>query len=297
MLLFLVNYVFIIMIGMLAVFVLTGLTGMFSMGQAAFMALGGYAAAMLARFLGSPIWVTVPVSVVIGALFGLLVGLPAVRLRRDYVAIVTLGFGEAVVAFLNNSSSITGGALGLSGIPQETTPVMIIIALVVIVTMIANLKNSRFGRQCIAIKSDELAAAAMGINVARIKLMVFALAGAISAFAGALWVHTTTYIDTSAFGFTQSSMWIVIVFFGGINSLSGSLFAGIFLGMLPEILRFSNEFRIAIYCAVVLIIVNFRPQGLFGSVEWDAATIKKAYQKITHRNKTDCPKKAEGGLK
>ena len=295
MLLFLVNYVFIIMIGMLAVFVLTGLTGMFSMGQAAFMALGGYSAAMLSKFLNSPLWVTVPVSVVIGALFGLLVGLPAVRLRRDYVAIVTLGFGEAVVAFLNNSSSVTGGALGISGISQETTPIMIIIALVVIVTMIANLKNSKFGRQCIAIKGDELAAAAMGINVARIKLMVFVLAGAISAFAGALWVHTTTYIDTSAFGFTQSAMWIVIVFFGGINSLTGSLFAGILLGMLPEILRFSNEFRIAIYCAVVLIIVNFRPQGLFGSVEWDVATIKKAYQKITHRSKTDCPKKPRGG--
>lgn len=278
MLLFMIDYVFILLIGMLAVFVLTGLAGMFSMGQAAFMALGGYTAAMLAKFTGAPIWFTAPMAVCIGALFGLLLGLPAVKLRRDYIAIITLGFGEAVVAFLNNSSSITGGALGLSGIPKQTSPLMIVICLVSIVAMIASLKNSRFGRQCIAIKSDELAAAALGIDVARIKLLVFTLAGAISAFAGALWVHTTTYIDPAAFGFVQSSMWIIMVFFGGINSLTGSIFAGIFLGMLPEVLRFSNELRIAIYCGIVLVIINFRPQGLFGTVEWNAVTIARFFR-------------------
>jgi branched-chain amino acid transport system permease protein len=280
MLLFMIDYVLILLIGMLAVFLLTGLVGMFSMGQAAFMALGGYSAAMLSRFIAAPIWVTAPVAVAVGALFGLLLGLPAVKLRRDYIAIITLGFGEAVVAFLNNASSLTGGALGLSGISKQTTPVGIVICVVIIVAMIANLKHTRFGRQCMAIKSDELAAAALGIHVARIKLMIFTLAGGISAFAGALWVHTTTYIDPAAFGFVQSSMWIIMVFFGGINSLTGSIFAGIFLGMLPEVLRFSNELRIAIYCGIVLLIINFRPQGLFGTVEWNTATIVRTFRTI-----------------
>lgn len=280
MLLFMIDYVLILLIGMLAVFLLTGLVGMFSMGQAAFMALGGYSAAMLSRFIAAPIWITAPFAVAVGALFGLLLGLPAVKLRRDYIAIITLGFGEAVVAFLNNASSLTGGALGLSGISKQTTPLGILICVVIIITMIANLKHTRFGRQCMAIKSDELAAAALGIHVARIKLMIFTLAGGISAFAGALWVHTTTYIDPAAFGFVQSSMWIIMVFFGGINSLTGSIFAGIFLGMLPEVLRFSNELRIAIYCGIVLLIINFRPQGLFGTVEWNAATIAKTFRAL-----------------
>lgn len=287
MLSFMVNYVFILLIGMLAVFVLTGLTGMFSMGQAAFMALGGYSAAMLAKFFHVGILVTAPAATLIGALFGLLLGLPAVKLRRDYIAIVTMGFGEAVVAFLNNSSSLTGGALGLSGIPKETSSLGIVACLVFVVFAIASFKNSRYGRQCLAIKSDELAAAALGINVPRTKLVVFMLAGAISAFAGALWVHTTTYIDPSAFGFVQSSMWIIMVFFGGINSLTGSIFAGIFLGMLPEVLRFSNALRIAIYCGVVLFIINFRPQGLFGTTEFTVAGLRRWLEKRKRRRSAD----------
>ena len=277
---FLINNVLILMIGMLGVYVLTGLTGMFSMGQAAFMAVGGYTAAMLARFAGLPLMVTLPAAVLMGALFGFLIGIPAVKLRRDYVAVVSLGFGEALVAFLNNWASVTGGALGLTNIPRYTNKPMIFIFFVLIVAFVWNLKKSRFGRQCIAIKSDELAAASMKINVGQTKLIVFTLAGAISALGGALYVHTTGYLDSAAFGWDQSSMWIIIVFFGGINSLSGSIFAGILLGLIPEILRFSNEIRIVIYCLIVLFIVNFRPQGLFGETELTYTTIKHFFQRI-----------------
>ena len=279
MLLFLVNNVFILMIGMLGVYVLTGLTGMFSMGQAAFMAVGGYTSAMLSKYMGYPIYVTIPLAILVGAICGFLIGIPAVRLRRDYLAVVTLSFGEALVAFLNNTAS-TGGALGLTAIPRRTTPWLIVGILVVIIALVWNLKKWRFGRECIAIKSDELAAASMGINVPVVKLIVFTLAGAITALGGALYVHTTGYIDSASFGWDQSSLWIVMVFFGGINSLSGSIFAGIILGLIPEILRFSNELRIIIYCAIVLFIINFRPQGLFGEVELDFKTIRKAGLKV-----------------
>ena len=278
---YLVSNVFIIMIGMLGVYILTGLTGMFSMGQAAFMAIGGYTSALLSKYLGLPLYLTLPCAVLMGALFGWFIGLPAVKLRKDYVAIVSLGFGEASVAVLNNSARITGGALGLTAIPKFTSNTGIIITLILVIAAIWNFKKSRFGRECIAIKEDELAAASMGINVAKTKLLVFVLAGAISALAGCLWVHTTTYLDPASLGWAQSSMWIIMVFFGGINSLTGAIFAGIILGMLPEIFRFSNEFRIILYCIVVLLVVNFRPQGLFGETEWDIPTIKRAFRKFT----------------
>lgn len=272
---FLIRNVFIIIIGMLGVYVLTCLTGMFSMGQAAFMAVGGYTTAILSKYYHLPFYITLPAAIFVGALFGFFIGIPAVKLRRDYVAIVSLGFGEALVAFLDNASSVTGGALGLTAIPKYIEKWMIVAALVLTIGVIWNFKKSRFGRQCLAIKADELAAASMGINVAKVKLLVFTLAGSISAFGGYLYVHTLGYLDSASFGWTQSSMWIIIVFFGGLNSLSGAVFAGILLNLIPEIFRFSNELRVIIYCVIVLIIVNFRPQGLFGDVELDLKTWKK----------------------
>ena len=257
------------------IYVLTGLTGMFSMGQAAFMAIGGYTAGLLAKRLGFSMWLNIPCGIVVGMLFGFLIGLPVVKLRRDYVSIITILFGEAVIAFLNNAASLTGGALGLMNVPKETSKTMLIIILIIIVFFIANFKKSRFGRQCLAVKSDELAAAAMGINVVRIKLTAFMLAGAITSLAGVLWVHTTTYIDSSSFGWAQSSTWILYVFFGGVNSLTGSIFGGAVLGMLQELMRFSNELRVVFYCVLILLVVNFRSQGLFGTTELDWQTIKK----------------------
>jgi branched-chain amino acid transport system permease protein len=150
---FLINYSFIMVIGMLAVFILTGLTGMFSMGQAAFMAVGGYTAALMSRFFKTNIWINIPISILVGMFFGFLIALPVIKLRRDYIAIVTLLFGQAVVAFLNNSTDITGGALGLSGIPRQTNHVIISVFLILAIYMVNHFKKSRFGRQCIAVKS------------------------------------------------------------------------------------------------------------------------------------------------
>lgn len=272
---YMINNAFIIVIGMLGVYVITGLTGMFSMGQAAFMAVGGYTAAMLAKYLGAPIFLTLPASMIVGAVMGFLIGIPVIRLRRDYVAVVTLGFSQALVALLNNSASVTGGALGLNGIPRYTSRPMIVIILVLVTAGIWQLKKSRFGRECVAIKTDELAAASMGIDVARTKLIVFILACAISALAGCLYVHTTSYLDSASFGWDQSSMWIIMVYFGGVSSLTGSIFSGIVLTMIQEIFRFSAEWRTVIYCVIVLVIINFRPQGLFGEAELDGKTLRR----------------------
>ena len=267
------------MTGMLSLYVITGMSGMFSMGQASFMAIGAYAAGMVAVNLHLPMAVGVVAGVAVGALFAFFVGLPAVRLRRDFVALITFAFGEAIVALLNNFVSVFGGAQGLSGVPGKTTPLIAFLGLAFSIYVIYSFQKSKFGRQSLAVKSDELAAAAMGINVSRIKLITFTLGGAISAFAGTLYVHFTTYVEPNGFGWLTSAGWIIMVFVGGINSLTGAIFSGMLLSALPEILRFADEWRIVIYSAIVLIVVNFRPQGLLGSYEFSITRIIRWFKK------------------
>jgi branched-chain amino acid transport system permease protein len=268
------------MIGMLAIFVITGLTGKFSMGQASFMAIGAYAAGMIALSFKLPMFVGILAAIFIGLLFAFLVGLPAVKLRNDYVALITFGFGEAIVAILNNFASITGGAMGLSGIPKNTTPLLAFLALVFSIYIVYSFKKSKYGRQCLALKSDELAAAAMGINTNKIKLIAFMLGGALTAFAGAIYVYFTTYVEPMGFGWLKSADWIIIVFVGGLNSLTGAVVSGLFLGSLPELLRFASIWRILIYCVIVLLIVNFRPQGIFGTYEFSFTETLKWLKRV-----------------
>ena len=254
-------------VAILSIYVITGLTGMFSLGQASFMAVGAYGAGVMAVRFGLPLLPAMAVAILAGLFFGLIVGLPTIRLRRDYIALVTFGFGEAIIAILNNTTSVTGGAMGLVGIPQRTTLIGALVAAAVATILVRNFKYSRFGRQCIAVKNDELGAGAMGIPVYRTKLLAFLFAAALTASAGALYGFYTTYVEPSLFRWTTSAEWIIIVFLGGINSLTGAIVAAVLLTGLPEILRFAAEWRIVIYSAIVLIIINFRPSGLFGEFE------------------------------
>lgn len=272
------------LIGILSIYVVTGLTGMFSLGQASFMAVGAYVAGLMATKLGLPFIVCIIGGILVGAAVGFLVGLPTTRLRKDYVALVTLAFGEAIIAVLNNLAA-TGGAMGLSGIPKKTTPLLVVVSCIVIIYLIWNLKASRFGRQCLALKRDPLAAKSMGINVDRLKLTAFVIGAAITSFAGTLYAFNYTYLDPTAFTWDVSAEWIIVVIFGGMNSLTGTVVAGVVLGALPEILRSAAELRIIIYCIIVLIIINFRPQGLFGSYEFNISTIKQDIKRLFMKTK------------
>ncbi len=261
------------LVGVLSVFVVTGLTGLFSLGQASFMAIGAYVAGLLAKTFG---WGFVPcaiVAVLVGGVFGAIIAIPTVKLRRDYIALVTFGFGQAITAIINNLSGLTGGATGLMSIPKYTTPWHVLISVVVITYLVWNLKKSRFGRQCIALKSDELAANAMGINVNLLKTKAFIIASMITAYAGVLYAFHTTYVDAKIFTWNRSAEWLIVVFFGGMGSMTGALVAGILLGTLPEILRAANDLRIIIYCAIVLFTINFRPQGLLGTYEFSISRV------------------------
>lgn len=267
------------LVGVLGVYLITGLTGLFSLGQAAFMAIGGYVAAVLVKNLNVPVPLAVVAAIATGTLAGLLVGYPTVRLRRDYISLVTLGFGEAIVAVLNNSANITGGAMGISGIPQLTTLPVLGVSVVVCLAIVILYKNSKYGRQCLALRSDELAAKSMGIDVCRIKLVTFLLASAITSYSGVLFGFYTTYLEPAAFNWVISAEWTIIVFVGGVNSLTGAVLATILLSGLPELLRFAAEWRIAIYCVIVLLIINYRTSGIMGERELTWSAVQRLWMR------------------
>lgn len=266
------------LIGVLGTYLVTGLTGLFSFGQAAFLAIGAYVSAVLVKS-GVPFPLAMVAAMTCGVAFGLIVGLPTVRLRRDYISLVTFGFGEAIIAILNNSTAITGGAMGLSGIPQYTTPLVVLVSVIVCLFIVRSYKYSKYGRQCLALRSDELAAKAMGINVNRLKLVTFLVASAITSFAGVLFGFFTTYVEPGAFGWVVSAEWLIIVFVGGINSLTGTVFSAVLLTGLPELLRAASEWRVTIYCVIVLLIINYHPTGIFGEYELSVKSVRRLFAK------------------
>lgn len=278
-----ITFTCITLIGVMGVFTVTGLTGLFSFGQAAFMAVGAYVAGVLGVKYNLPFPLAILIALCFGFLAGLIVGLPTIKLRRDYISLVTFGFGEAIIAILNNTSSITGGAMGLSGIPKRTTFILVLISAAVCIFIVSNFKYSKYGRQCLALRSDELAARSMGIDVNRVKLIAFLLAAVMTSYAGVMYGYYTTYVEPGMFDWTVSAEWIIIVFFGGINSLTGAVISALALASLPELLRFASEWRIVIYCVIVLVIINFRSSGIFGEYE--------LFSKGAHKRKVKALKK------
>ena len=256
--------VFITLIAVTGVYVLTGLTGMFSLGQAAFMAIGAYASGLLVIRAGLPIPLAMLLAVLLAVVVGYLIGYPVVRLRRDYISLVTLGFGEAIAALLNRMTTLTGGAAGLTGIPRVVTLPIAAISAVVAIVLVAFFKTSKYGRQCIALRGDELASKAMGINVSKVKMTAFLLSVALTAYSGCLYAFYMSYVDPTGFGWKKSADWVIMVFFGGVNSLTGSTLGAFILSALPQVLRGLQDYRYVIYAILVLIIINFRPSGLLG---------------------------------
>jgi len=279
--------VFITLIAVAGVYVLTGLTGMFSLGQAAFMAIGAYASGLLVLRAHLPIALACVLAVVMATGVGFLIGYPVVRLRRDYISLVTLGFGEAIAALLNRMTFLTGGASGLTGIPRTVGLGITAISAVVVLTLVAFFKNSKYGRQCIALRGDELAAKAMGINVTKVKMTAFLLSVALTSYSGCLYAFYMSYVDPTGFGWKKSADWVIMVFFGGVNSLTGSTLGAFILSALPQALRSLQSYRYVIYAILVLIILNFKPSGLLGEWELSPRNIRALF---TKRNKKTAKK-------
>lgn len=269
--------VFITLIAVAGVYVLTGLTGMFSLGQAAFMAIGAYASGLLVIRAHLPIPLAMLLAVLLATVVGYLIGYPVVRLRRDYISLVTLGFGEAIAALLNRMTTLTGGASGLTGIPRTVGLGITAVSAVIAIALVASFKTSKYGRQCIALRGDPLAAQAMGINGTRVKMIAFLLSVALTAYSGCLYAFYMSYVDPSGFGWKKSADWVIMVFFGGVNSLTGSTIGAFVLSGLPQVLRSLQNYRYVIYAVLVLIILNFKPSGLLGEWELTPRNVKRLF--------------------
>ncbi len=261
------------------VFALTGLTGLFSFGQGGFMALGAYTAVLSNMRLGVPFPIALLLGVAVSSFAGLIIGIPALRLRRDFFALATFGFGEAVTALFQMFTQITGGTMGLPSIPRYTEFWMALLAAAVAVYAVAHLKNSKFGRQSIAIRNDELAAQAIGIDAFRHKLAVLVFSAALCGLAGGLQGFFIHYVDPRIFNWTTSVEQVIIVYLGGINSLTGTLVSAFVLAAIPEVFRFASLWRVVIYAILIILTMNLRPQGLMGEWEFSLPAIKGLFQR------------------
>lgn len=265
-------------IAVLGTFILTGMNGMFSLGQGAFMGLGAYISAICVVNYHLPFALAILISITISVGLAMLVGSATLRIRQDFFALATFGFGQAVIGLLTETVNVTGGAMGFSNIPHLTTPALAFISLAVAIALIWGFRRSHFGRDSLAIRSNELAAKVAGVNVFRHKMTVYIISAAIAAYAGALMAFHTRYVEPAMYGWMTSVTWIIIVFFGGRDSLTGTVLGSFILLTLPEILRFTSAWRILLYCIIILLIINLRPRGLFGDWELSLKSLFKFSQ-------------------
>lgn len=289
-----------LMYSMLAVSLnlMTGILGQMSFGHAAFWGIGAYTSAILSTRFGLGTEVTMIASAVVAGLFGILLGIPTLKLSGYYFTIVTMVFCEIIRVVELNWMSLTRGPLGILGIPRPSffgLPLrsqtayfhLILILLILTVVVVSNLSNSRIGYAIYAVRDDEIAAASNGINIFRVKIITFAVSAMLAGVAGSFFAHYQTYIDPSSFSGLQSNEMLVMVIFGGLGNVFGSIFGAITLSILPELLRGFAVYRQIIYGIMLVVMMLVRPMGLFGSVRF-----KYLGQRLTLRG--DAPAK-EGG--
>ncbi|HVG35628.1 MAG TPA: branched-chain amino acid ABC transporter permease [Pyrinomonadaceae bacterium] len=258
-----------------------GYTGQFSLGHAGFMAVGAYSGAYftinygerLAASLGGGTFgafvefgLATLIGAIMAAIAGLVVGVPSLRLKGDYLAIVTLGFGQIIVVLINNIDTV-GGARGYSGIPIVKSFFWIFLVAAATIVMVHNITKSAFGRALISIREDELAAEAMGVNTTRYKVMAFVISSAMAGAAGVLFAHFDGYLNPHSFEFLKSVEILIMVILGGLGSIVGSVIGAVALTILPEALRQFAEYRMIIYSLLLIILMITRPQGLLGGLD------------------------------
>ena len=273
--------IFINLISVLGLSLLTGFTGSFCFGQAGFMAIGAYTSGMLAKYLNVPIPVCLFLGALAGGLITIPIGIPTLKLKGDYFAIATLGFAEAVRLVIENLQFITGGSRGIPGIPTIKNPLILVSIGMVVFWIIGNYIVSRHGRNCVAIREDEIAAQSIGINTTLYKQRSFFINGVLAGLSGALLAHYVGFIQPSMFGIAKSTELIIMVIFGGMHSITGALLSVIILTALPELLRQFAIWRLVLYGALVVIIMIVRPEGLLGSRELRLQSFRNLWTRIS----------------
>jgi branched-chain amino acid transport system permease protein len=260
--------------------IVVGLAGLLDLGYVFFYAIGAYSYALLNMHYGISFWIVLPISALLGALFGTLLGYPVLRLRGDYLAIVTLGFGEIIRIVLENWVAFTNGPRGIKDIPgpssfgidlnqhQSVIYIYFIIIAVCLVTIffVQRLENSRIGRAWIAMRDDEIACQAMGIDKTKTKLTAFALGATWAGLAGVIFAAKTSYINPMSFTIWESITILCVVVIGGMGSAIGVIAGALVLILLPEYLRAVAEYRMLVFGALQVIVMVFKPEGLIQAV-------------------------------
>ncbi len=256
----------------ISVNVIVGLTGQLSLGQAGFMAIGAYVCVWFAQAAGIPLPFAIPLAGIVAAFFGFLIGFPTLKLSGDYLAIVTLGFGEILRVIFVNFRSFTGGANGkrfttiLAARPDYAW-IAIIGSLVLVVVFLQNFFRSTYGRAILSVREDEIAARSNGINVFKYKMAGFVIAAFIGGIAGALYAPFIGFIKPDLSSFNRSVEYLIYSVLGGLGSVTGSIIAAYILTYLQEFLRFLQDYRLLFYPVILIFVMLFRPQGMLGARE------------------------------
>lgn len=272
-----------------------GYTGMFSIGHAAFYGIGAYTSALTAMRLGMPFPVAILAAGAMCAVLGAFLALSSARLRGIYLAITTLAFNEIARITETNLQSITRGPFGLPGIPrpnfgffQLTTDagayVIALVLLIASVYLIESLMKSRIGRGLLAIREDEAAAAACGVNVFGYKVMSMAIAAFLAGCAGSVYAHYARFVSPDSFGLNETFMILSMMVFGGMGTSAGPILGAILLIGIQEVFRFAATYRMLIYGVVLVLVVLFRPQGLLGKTTVAGSGIKLNFRRPARSN-------------
>ena len=252
--------------------------GLLAMANAAFMGIGAYASALLTMNAGASFPVALAGGMVAPTLVALVIGGPTLRLSGVYLAMATLGFGEVVRVLILNAEGLTGGALGLNGIPQQAQWWHVVLALVLVLAVLWRLRTSRIGRAFEAIREDEVAAGLMGMDVGGCKMLAFVLGAAIAGLAGALNAHLTFFIGPNEYGFDRGVEILTMAILGGTGGLAGPVLGALIITLLPEALRGLGDFRTMVNGAILVLIVLFLPKGL-----WDPHRLRGWFSRRAHR--------------
>lgn len=284
----------IFMLPVLGLSLLTGFTGLFSFGHAGFMAIGAYATAFMMMKMHLPFIVSLLIGGAIASLASVLIGKVTLNLKGDYFCIATLGFGEAIRLILENVQYF-GGARGWPGLPLKTHLDTVVIFDIIAVIILFNVIKSRQGRNMIAVREEELASQMVGINVFKYKLYSLIISAFYAGVGGGLLATYVGFLQPKMFNLTRSTDLTIIVIFGGLGSVTGSVLGSIILISLPELLRTFSNWRLVIYGAAVVFIMIARPEGLIGGKEFRISYIINFFKKLIRKKKDTENLTKEGG--
>jgi len=255
---------------------INGFTGQLSLGHAGFMAVGAYASVIITTYMGMPFIVGIIAACLAAGLAGFIIGVPTLRLRGDYLAIATLGFGEIIRVVLQNIEYVNGPA-GIMGIAKLSTWPWMFGAVVITILVIVNLVNSSYGQAIISVREDEVAAELMGVNTTKYKVLAFVIGAMFAGLAGALYAHYFYIIKPETFNFMKSFDILVMVVLGGLGSTTGAVIAAIFITVLTAALQSFPAIRMILYALILIIVMIYRPQGLMGNRELGRKTFGRLW--------------------